>query len=382
MKTVKASLLLSVLFSGLSAAANADQIFYPIQKDNLTGFINDKGEMVVPPVFDEIDGYLPPTGRNDLITIKKNNKLGLINTKGEFVLLPMYDYDSSSFDFTEGAVASYRLDKKCGYINEKGKKVTNNIYDQCDAFQEKRAAVKLNGKWGLMDETGKMLTDFKFDRLSIVSEGLAAIKMNGKYGFINTRGDIVIKPVHTNGFAMDFSSGLARIGSRSSGKYYFIDKAGKTVLNIPYEHVYSFKKDFAVVRSEIKGVDKYGVIDKQGNLHIDLKYLDIDVDDNGRLAVVEEETASGVKQGILDLKTKKYLVQPVYDEIATPYKGLVYFKKNGKYGWKNTEFKTVIPAKFNILLGFGDGNLAKVKLGDKVGYINRKGTWISNYYLD
>lgn len=367
------------LYSRLFHAQESSIGIYPIHKNNAIGFIDSTGKIIVRPKFD-IEQPSIGTGRDDLIIIRKNKKIGIINNSGKIIITPKFDANIGSFNFNNGHIAAYFLQGKCGYITDQGKKITQNIYDDCGVFQEQRARVKLNEKWALINESGVLITDFKFDYIDNFSEGLAAFKLNGKYGYIDLHGKFAIQP--TYGFAINFSSGLARIGSMTEKPYYFIDHQGNKVLNTPYDHVYPFIGNFAVVRKDNDYFDKYGIIDKQGKLYIDLIYTDIIIDDHDLLALVKVSQFEEMRIGILNLKTKQYIIEPKFESISLPYYGLVFFKQNGKFGWMNDHFEVVIPAKFdNIIIGFGKNNLARVKIANKDGYINRNGEWISDYSL-
>lgn len=52
--------------------------------------------------------------------------------------------------------------------------------------------------------------------------------------------------------------------------------------------------------------------------------------------------------------------------------GLCSFKRDGKYGYNDKDVKEVIPCIYDSAEEFSNG-LAKVKLNDRWGYINKKG---------
>ncbi|WP_228266261.1 WG repeat-containing protein [Acinetobacter haemolyticus] len=109
-------LFISALFS-MDVLSN--EPIYPIEKKNLLGFVNYTGDIVVKPQFDTGVVHFIGTGRDDLININKDGKRGILSTKGELVIPTIYDNDFNSFNFNKGNIASYTLNGKCGYINDK-----------------------------------------------------------------------------------------------------------------------------------------------------------------------------------------------------------------------------------------------------------------------
>ena len=67
---------------------------------------------------------------NGLAKVKRNDKSGFINTKGEEVIPCVYDYIES---FADG-LALIAQDNKWGYINIKGEEVIPCIYDLAHSF--------------------------------------------------------------------------------------------------------------------------------------------------------------------------------------------------------------------------------------------------------
>ncbi len=360
------TIAIASLISVISHAEETPQLF-AVEQNNLLGFIDENGKVVVEPQFDS--NYIG-SGRDDLINVKKNGKRGILNTNKELIIPTIYDDDVNSFDFNGGHIASFTLNKKCGYITDQNEIIIKNIYEKCSPFSENRAAVRLNNKWALIDQQGKVLTDFIFDEINSFSEGLSAIQIDGKYGYINTDGKIVIQP--TLAMGLEFVDGMARIGSINS-PYYFINKKGQKLFDVDFDHVYPFVGDYAVIRKDIGTNELYGLIDKQGKVYIKPKFADIKIDENQpELAVVEVTKLGKVKAGILNLKTQKMIVEAKYEAISTPYYGFSYFKLNGKYGGMNEKFEVIIPAKFDENFGFGKNRLSLTMLENQLIYINRK----------
>ena len=128
---------------------------------------------------------------NNLIPIDKNDKNGFINTKGEEVIPCKFD---SAFSFSSNGYARVEVDGKYGYINEQGKEVIPCKFDSADDFSSNGlAVVEVDGKYGYINEQGEEVIICKFDSAyNFSSNGYARVYVDGKYGVINIKGEYVI----------------------------------------------------------------------------------------------------------------------------------------------------------------------------------------------
>lgn len=363
----------------------SNELIYPIEKNKLIGFVDSSGKIVVLPKFDADNIYFRDTGRENLFHVNKNGKRGILNTAGKLIIPTIYDNNLDSFDFNRGNIASYTLNKKCGYISDKNQIISKNIYERCSAFSEQRAAVRLNNKWALIDQKNTLLSDFIYDEINAFSKGLAVVSINGKYGYIDINGKVVIPLIHA--LALEFSNGLARVGSVYS-PYYFIGRDGKKKFDVKFDHVYPFVGNYAVIRKEVGSGELYGLIDEKGDTYIKPKFQEIMIfENNPKFAMIKKIKSGTIKVGVMDIETKKIVVEPVYDYISMHSydKGntkMISFKnEEEKYGWMNQKFEIVVPAQFDeILSEFGNDNIALIELGGKRFYINQHGKKIIDFY--
>ena len=86
-----------------------------------------------------------------LARVTLNGKYGFINEEGEEVIPPKYD---EAYPFRKG-LAAVELNGKSGWINPEGTVVIPLKYDNAGNFSEGLAEVKLNGKWGLVNTKGE-----------------------------------------------------------------------------------------------------------------------------------------------------------------------------------------------------------------------------------
>ena len=116
------------------------------------------------------------------------------------------------------------------------------------------------------------------------------------------------------------------------GEYCYIDKEGGIIINPHCSNALPFSEGLAAVRIG----DLWGYIDKMGNIVINPQF---------------GYYASGFSEGLASVQIGG---------------------SNGKYGYINKEGEIVINPQFDKAYDFSEG-LAKVKVGSKDGYVNKKG---------
>jgi len=114
-----------------------------------------------------------------------NNLYGYKDSSGKVVVTPRYDL---AYHFTEG-MAAVRLAGKYGYIDESGKEIIHPKYDFTWRFIGGFATVKLEGKFGFIDKTGKEVIQPEFEEANnyhggCCYKGMAHVKEKGKWKII------------------------------------------------------------------------------------------------------------------------------------------------------------------------------------------------------
>jgi hypothetical protein len=268
-----------------------------------------------------------------------NNKLGFIDKTGQLVIPAQF---ADARPFSEGLAAVWSQEK-WGYIDRSGQWIIPAQFSDLPAqFAGGMALVKQNDKYGFMDTTGKMAIAAQFDEARSFSEGVAAVKVGGQWGLINIKGEFVLPlQPYTLG---SFSEGLAQI--TVNDKVGFIDKTGKVVIEPQFADARNFSEGRSLVRF---GVSQFG--NKSG-------YID--------------------KTGKMVIEPQFYIAQDFSQGLAG-----VLFDDLGKWGFIDSTGKVVIPGQFSppdstTISGvnpFREG-VAMVRLGEKVGFINRSGTFV------
>lgn len=347
----KTILILSLLLIYVVAfAQDKDAQLFPVFKDDKYGYINIKGELAVPYMYDDAKYFY-----EGLAAVKVAGKYGFINVNNKMIIEPQFD---TVKQFNEGVCAVGTRDQEIGlqwgFIDKKGKALNLGLpaIGYATNFYNNRAMVAETGyadyflisRQGLryqlppghgffedenvhfsegylrvqkslslgafqevfVDTNARLIPELQttYNNLGDVVNGLITYFDNGKYGFIDTKGKVVIKPEFDTVIA--FSEGLAAVcvgrydettGVHGKGQYGFIDKTGKWVIKPQPMTCYSFHNGYA--RVEING--KYGFINTAGTL----------------------------------------VIPAEYDEAKDFFRGLAYVKKDGHWQYLNTQGKRV-----------------------------------------
>ena len=167
--------------------------------DDKYGYINTKGEEIIPLEYDEADDFY-----NGTTWVRVNGKWGMIDTqrnvKFPFICDDLYDSDDSS-----GNPNGYKLimtNGRQGIVNPEGKEITNLKYDRICApagdgcvyidFNKGPIIVQMGDKYGAINASGEEIVPCKYNSMENFSDGLAKVSIteNGTqiYGYVDMSG--------------------------------------------------------------------------------------------------------------------------------------------------------------------------------------------------
>lgn len=320
MKNIILFLSILYLFNTASAQEKDSQMF-PVFKDDKYGYINIKGELAVPYMYDDAHYFY-----EGLAAVKSGKKYGFINANNKLVIEPQFD---TVKHFSEGVcvvgVIEPEFGLQWGFIDKKGKALNIGLpaIGYATNFRNNRSIVAEPGyadyflisKQGLqyhlpagygffeeesvhfsegylrvqkslsvgayqdvyVDTNARLVPDLQttYGQMGNVVSGLISFYDNGAFGFIDTKGKVIIKPEYDTVYA--FSEGLAAVSvgknkeslmPSNDSQYGFIDKSGRWIIKPQPMKCYSFHNGYA--RVEING--KYGFINTSGTLVIPAEY--------------------------------------------------------------------------------------------------------------
>ena len=395
--------------------------------EGIKEFLNgedESSEIVITPEFAEaVRQYdqLEPFSEG-MAAVGKNDKWGYINHKGEEVIPCQYDnyYEygegnekskmsfCASHPFSEG-VAVVRLNEKWGVIDNKGNAIVEyGKYESIDDCHDGMLLAQNEGKRYMLNKNGEIAFDISgYEECKSFSEGLCEVKKDGKYGYIDTNGNLVIPCKYTTANA--FIEGKAIVDYSEWG-FTCIDRQG----NVLYK-----KENLQVVWDGGYRDGMLAVYEKDGEYDIKYGFLN----DKGEIAVPcfdgwkEGWSYDNIEQGLFYFSegytcTRKYnydrdgnpvLVTTFIDKRGNkksfpynPYGGetsehrvfsegvACVTDNNGKVGFMNLEGSLTIPFKYDVAPDEGyyiwsdkyatfRESVALVRMGDRWGYVDKNG---------
>lgn len=241
--------------------------------ENLYGFIDKTGKMVIPMEYSSCASFRVGTGgynyvgfSDGLACVSKDGKYGAIDVNGNVVIPFTFQ---SLHSFHEGLAYFSDYNKNtAGFVDKTGKQVFSLDYNAnttVDFFSNGLCRVLYrNGQYpraALIDKKGNTVFSIEHGHINEFSDGLALVAKHdndgpdAQYGYVDTSGKLVIPYMSGVVEASDFSDGMAvvkvndgLIGHRQT-KSGYIDKSGALVIPYQYATAYSFVNGTAVVET-------------------------------------------------------------------------------------------------------------------------------------
>lgn len=332
--------------------------FLPFSKNKQWGFINESGEEMIKPDYEEVSLF-----SEGLAAVQKDGKYGYINKAGKVIIPFAYD-DAEAF---KNNTAIVRKQDKSGLIGRRGEELIPFIYDDLADPSENIYVAVLNEKSGYIARSGKKLTDFIFDFAGDFRDGYAVAGAGEKYGLLNSTGNFIFEPQYEE--ILFLSNGLLK--AKQNDLWGIIDLKGDVITPFIYEAV----GDFSNHRAMVVKNKKCGFIDEEGKLVIPISYpfqesyINTAYFRNGYTVLKQK-----VKSIVLDSSGIK-ISFPGYEDVGLPSSGLVPVKKNKKWGYADIHGKLKIFCTFDDASYFENG-FAKTKEKRLTGVIDESGNII------
>jgi hypothetical protein len=266
---------------------------YRIVEDGGYGFIDETGNVVIPPQFAWAGNY--HNGRAHIFICGGD---AVIDTSGTIIEGPV-DLDSAGE--SPEALRPYQAgNSKFGFKDSQGRVVINPRFEEVSTFRSGVAPARKGKLWGYIDQSGAWVERPRFnfaasfdeqgialvsdehDDLRIINrsfqyvfntgkpwmgsyplDGLMINEFDGKLGYVRIDGSIAIAPQFT--YADAFAEGLAP-ASRESELIGYIDVTGRFVISEQFEKAFPHSHGLAAVTKN--GMWQY--IDLKGNTVISL----------------------------------------------------------------------------------------------------------------
>lgn len=230
-------------------------------------------------------------------------------------------------------------------------------------------------KWGYANHKGEVIIAPQFDKCyEFSTAGLAAIydSKNRQYYFINLKGEKLATEIKDfkliDGFGFDlkgFEDGLVPV--KQGEKWGYLNTEGKLAIPAKYDHVTDFNGGFAPVKSG----STFLVINTKGDeIPVDGSVTDL----KGFSESMAPFRAADKKFGFIN-ESGKVVIPAQFESVGYFKDGLSWAKTaDRKLGYINPKGEWVIKPQFDVGKNFGDeSGLARIKSGDKWGYVSKSG---------
>ncbi len=198
--------------------------FAIIKRNGQYGLINWKGEVVLPPQFDELIHEA-----ESLYIAKKDNKYGIINSSGDTIVPFIFN---TEYYLDPYKIFPSRVKYHSTIYNPMNDSLTLINYDDIAPFLGgEYAEVKKNNKIGLINNRLELVLDTIYQELGYLSSGVINAKIDNKWEYLNLNGENVFSESYE--FASEFEDGVATV---KKGKYGAIDTSGREIL--PFDFIY------------------------------------------------------------------------------------------------------------------------------------------------
>ncbi len=357
----------------------------------------------------------------EYFALYSQNKWGIINQEGEVVIQPSYEEMIVIPDKTKDVfICIYNVNEETGTyqtkaINSKDETILTG-YEQIEAldnidknsnvwYEENVLRIKKNGKYGLIDLNGKELLPAEYDEITVLEgiENSLIIKKDGKVGLVNDTGSVIIDANYKGikGLGDTYKDGYITIDEQ--GKYGLISATKKQILENKYDEILQvpLKEYYA-----IKENGKQKLINSNGEALIDSGFDEIKstttngiifVKDNlyGEMNTSGEVTIKADYQELKEVKEQIYIAKQnnkygIIDGLgngltAFEYDGMTYNEKADLFFADDSEYKTsIIDNKYDVkTTGIlsevnTDEEYIRMRISDEYKYYNLKGEEISN----
>jgi WG containing repeat len=309
-----------------------------------------------------------------LYSVCIDNKWGCIDSFGKIVIKPQYPNEVAYFkdrlllrDDTSAFIADLN-GKKIIRIPEGAERDIDDDWLMINDFSDSIRFYNLDNKKQL-SIARRGITNAHAD-FKASNRALIIFDSNKGYGYLNKSGKMVFTV--TKGFAHPFDGDTDLAAVEFENQTCYIDTMGKTKFCVTGKGE-QFVNGYAIVRS---GNTKY-FINRFGKKILDVSQYDYYVSPiiDGISLVFSEEKGNR----LINLKGEDILPAK-YHDLDYPVRGVLPAKINvggkSKYVLINLRGEKVLDQEYDDMHFAGDGNLIKVRLGEKTGLINHRGQFV------
>lgn len=287
-------------------------------------------------------------------TALENNKYGVINNKGETIIEPSYqEYIVIPNSGKDIFLCTYDVDYdnntyKTKALNSKNEEIFTD-YSQIEAisnydennnitYEQNALKVQKDGKYGIIDINGNELLPCEYDDLYSLknTDNSIIIEKDEKKGLVDSTGKKVIDTIYKDILPLGDDYKLGYIVVDENNNYGVVDCNNQEVLEPQYEDIKSMTDDGKYI---VKENEKWELVNKDGTVN-EITALE-NADDVAGIKLGNIIIENNNKFGVINQDGDE-IVSTDYDDIKFAFTDTFIIEEDGKYGLANSENKIVI----------------------------------------
>ncbi len=289
--------------------------YFTALEDNKYGVINNKGETIIDPSYQE---YI------------------VIPNSGKDIFLCTYDVDYDNNTYKTKALNSKNEEIFTDYSQIEA--ISNYDENNNITYEQNALKVQKDGKYGIIDINGNELLPCEYDELYSLknTDNSIIIEKDGKKGLVDSTGKKVIDTTYKDILPLGDDYKLGYIVVDEDNNYGVVDCNNQEVLEPKYEDIKSMTDNGKYI---VKEKNNWELVNKDGTVN-EIKALE-NADDvtglkSGNIIIKENN-----KFGVINQNGDE-IVSTDYDDVKFAFTDTFIVKKDGKYGLANSENKIVI----------------------------------------
>lgn len=397
----------------------ASKTYFAAYKDNKWGVIDENGDTVIEPSYEEM--IIIPDNKTDifLCTYDVNFDTGEYSTKAlnsenqeiftDYTKIEaISNYDTNNNLWYENNVLKVQKDGKWGTINFEGDTVLNTEYDSIEVIPgvENALLLEKDGKYGVADREGRIILDTNYAEITNLGktnrDGYIVKDDTGLYGIVDSSKKVILqnqyqeiekvygndlyvvtqdgsqKVINSNGedvLTQGFEQISAILKTKdqgviyiSNGQYGIMNLAGEVLIEAQYDNLVEAKANtFIATKGETQGI-----VDIDNNEKVPFNYQSITYNETGDIYIAEDQNFnSNILNSNFDVQQTGILI-----EINTTA-GYFELRQDDEYKYYNFRFeerdKTEILSSNTLFLD---------KKDNLYGYVDKEGNVVVEYMYD
>ena len=269
----------------------------------------------------------------------------------------------------ENGLTSEKIDDLLNKIRY-GYTLSSHAYTNVRGLTNKLYAVEKGGKWGFLQSNGDVYADCRYENTYSCGEKMFRLQYDGKKTRILDDDDVV------QGI-FDFVPEKAGVYSEGlipicvDGKYGFYNSLGDYQFG-EFDYAGAFQEGIAAVKEG----DIWFLIDINGNPISEQTYTDIKLNQEGKCFVDNLFLADrGEGYNLYDEEENLSCQMNLEETDILTKDKMIAFKKDGKWGYINTEGEILLEPKYAMAKSYSQG-VAAICMDGKWGYINKNGEMV------